>query len=367
LRYGGNTSCVEVRTSQNEICIFDAGTGLRALGKRLVREFGYERVHAAVFLSHYHWDHIQGIPMFEPLYHPANHFYFYSFPSHSHPVQETLEGQMREPYFPVQMDAMRAQRSFHKLERDVVEVGGAAVRAMPLNHPQGCLGYRVESAAGIVVYATDNEAGSPQHDRNLRDLAAGADALIIDAQYTPLEYTQYRRGWGHSTWQDAVNVASDAGVRCLVLYHHDPDHNDAFLDAVVEEARKRFPHVAAATEGTEIDLNCPDMHPLPRTSERRRQARRQIGLPVVVEGRQRNGLSFIESTVMENISFGGASFLLSNEPDPRRHLQLHIKLSSEPFAEASTISLDSRIVRSQAAADGDKHEIAVRFPSMNKP
>lgn len=362
LRYGGNTSCVEIRTDENQICIFDAGTGLRSFGKRLVREFGFGQIQAAVFFSHYHWDHIQGIPMFEPLYHPDNHFYFYSFPSHSYTVEEALQGQMRDPYFPVQMDAMRAQRSFHRLEQDVVQMGKTTIHARRLNHPQGCLGYRIESPAGVAVYATDNEAGHIQYDRNLRELAQNADTLILDAQYTPVEYANYRRGWGHNSWEDAVKVALQAQVKRLVLYHHDPDHNDRFIDSIAQEAQKRFPEVLAASETLEIELHAGQQRPRTRSGERRKPMT-DIALPAVVEGMGDNGFSFVERTVVETLAFDGASFVLEDKPDPRRRLLLHVKLSADPNTEGLTVRLESEIVQIGEMAEG-RHAVTVRFPSV---
>ena len=128
------------------------------------------------------------------------------------------------------------------------------VEAMWLNHPQGCMGYRLETKDGVLVYATDNEPGDPQFDKSVRKLAAGADVLIYDAQYLPEEYEARKRGWGHSHWREAVNVVMESGAKELILFHHDPDHDDACIDKVVEEARNYYPKVRAAAEGLEIEL-----------------------------------------------------------------------------------------------------------------
>lgn len=361
LRYGGNTSCMEVRTASGDIYIFDCGTGLRALGKHLLEEYGHTSINAFVFLSHYHWDHIQGIPFFEPLYNPENYFFFHSFPSHEQTVQRALEEQMSDPYFPVNMEAMAAHRHFYNLCNDRLSFNDAALRTARLNHPQGCLGYRLESGSRALVYATDNEPGVPQFDRNVRNLAEGADVLVYDAQYTPLEYVNFKKGWGHSTWREAVNVARDAGVKKLVLFHHDPDHNDAFVDSIVAEAARYFPEVVAASEGMEIDLLADRIDVRAHMIERRGGVRHQVGLPLVVEGRGSDGLPFIEHTVVENISLRGAFFELANDPDPRLRLELHIKISPDPADTTSIVELSSNIVRAEKKKDDDKQGFAVSF------
>ena len=253
MRYGGNTSCVEVRVG-NALLIFDCGTGLRALGKRLSTEFGDREAEAHIFVSHFHWDHIQGIPFFKPLYeNPRSRFIFHSSSQHRG-LRRVLEDQMVTPYFPVDMSEMSASRKFHNIEGRMQLDGGISVQAMPLNHPQGCLGFRVESKDGVLVYATDNEPGHPQFDKDVRKLAAGADLLIYDAQYLPDEYLARRQGWGHSHWREGVNIAMESGARELVLFHHDPDHNDACIDSIVQDARNYYPKVRAAAEGLELQV-----------------------------------------------------------------------------------------------------------------
>lgn len=253
LRYGGNTSCVEVRLN-GHIYVFDCGTGFRNLGKQMEQESSGKPLSAHIFLSHFHWDHIQGIPFFAPLYN--NHgsaFYFHSS-NRTRGLQRAVEEQMSDPYFPVNMNEMAAKRQFLNIEEGRLEFDDCTVQSMWLNHPQGCLGFRVESKSGVVVYATDNEPGDPQFDKNVRKLAEGADVLIYDAQYLPEEYAARKRGWGHSHWREAVNVAMESGAKELVLFHHDPDHTDDCIDSVVAKAREYYPKVRAASEGMEILL-----------------------------------------------------------------------------------------------------------------
>jgi len=253
LRYGGNTSCVEVRLN-GAIYIFDCGTGFRILGKQLTSEFGDKPFHAHVFLSHFHWDHIQGIPFFGPLYNnKENHFFFHSS-SRTRKLQHALEDQMSDPYFPVNMNEMKAHRNFYDMEEGKLAFDDCVIHSKWLNHPQGCLGFRLETDDKVVVYATDNEPGPPLFDKNVRQLAEGCDVLIYDAQYLPEQYESEKRGWGHSHWREAVNIAMQSGAKELILFHHDPDHNDARIDRIVIEARNYYPKVRAASEGMEIQL-----------------------------------------------------------------------------------------------------------------
>ncbi len=254
LRYGGNTSCVEVRLGE-QIYIFDCGTGFRVLGHELEREFGERPFSAHIFLSHFHWDHIQGMPFFRPLYNsPKSQFIFHSSRQTSS-LEQVFAEQMASPYFPVNLDQMKAKRDFYDIENGCLPMGDdIQIKTAWLNHPQGCMGFRVETKEGVLVYATDNEPGDANFDKAVRKLAEGADILIYDAQYLPEEYAARRRGWGHSHWREAVNIVMESGAKELILYHHDPDHTDAIVDKVVADARGYYPKVRAASEGLEIVL-----------------------------------------------------------------------------------------------------------------
>ena len=254
LRYGGNTSCVEVRVG-DRIYILDCGTGFRVLGHRLARENGNKPLFAHVFVSHFHWDHIQGMPFFAPLYDSAESRFVFHSSARTRSLRQVMEEQMAAPYFPVNMREMKAVREFHDIEEGRVAFDDAiTIQTMWLNHPQGCLGFRIESKDGVLVYATDNEPGHYYFDKNLRKLAEGADILIYDAQYLPEEYQARKRGWGHSHWREAVNVVMESGAKELILFHHDPDHTDVCIDSVVKEARNYYPKVRAAAEGMQLDL-----------------------------------------------------------------------------------------------------------------
>ncbi|HLK31962.1 MAG TPA: MBL fold metallo-hydrolase [Terriglobales bacterium] len=255
MRYGGNTSCVEVRLG-DALYVFDCGTGLRNLGKWLTGKTG-KPISAHIFISHFHWDHIQGIPFFSPLYDNSENRFFFHSSGRTRNLQRVLEEQMNEPYFPVDMGQMAAHRHFHDIGEGQIALENCTLRTMALNHPQGCLGFRMETRDGVLVYATDNEPGQPVFDRQVRKLAEGADLLIYDAQYLPEEYEARRRGWGHSHWREAVNVVMESGAKELVLFHHDPDHDDACIDRIVREASNYYPRVRAAAEGMEIEMGSP--------------------------------------------------------------------------------------------------------------
>jgi len=253
LRYGGNTSCVEVRIN-GQVYVFDCGTGFRNLGKQLIKEAKGKAIYAHIFLSHFHWDHIQGIPFFTPLYTSEDNYFFFHSSSRTRGLQRAIEEQMSDPYFPVDMSEMAAHRNFYDIEEDRVAFDECVIQSMWLNHPQGCLGYRIETEDKVVVYATDNEPGHPVFDKNVRKLAEGADVLIYDAQYLPDQYESYKRGWGHSHWREAVNIVMESGAKELVLFHHDPEHDDACIDSIVHKASEYYPKVRAASEGMEIKL-----------------------------------------------------------------------------------------------------------------
>ena len=253
MRYGGNTSCVEVRI-QDRLFVFDCGTGFRALGQHWTKQFGNQPLFAHIFVSHYHWDHIQGIPFFRPLYDSPNNVFVFHSSRRTRSLKTVMEEQMAAPYFPVNMNDMKANRAFHDIEEGRVSLDDVTIQAAWLNHPQGCLGFRLESKQGVVVYATDNEPGDAVFDKSVRKLAEGADVLIYDAQYLPEEYEATKRGWGHSHWREAVNIVMESGAKQLILFHHDPEHTDVCVDNIVREARNFYPKVRAAAEGMELEI-----------------------------------------------------------------------------------------------------------------
>jgi len=256
-RCGGNTACVEV-SCQDDVLVLDAGTGLRHLGDDLLRRDA-GRVQASLLFSHVHWDHIQGLPFFAPLYRPTTSLTLHGAPSGGS-LEDALNRQMRSPNFPVALKDVPASLRFAPVvvgER--FEVGCFEVTSAQLNHPAGCIAYRLEALGRSIVYATDTEPLGPDRvDDGLVRLAANADILIHDAQYTAGEYQGAdgicRRGWGHSTWQDAVRVARAANVGRLILFHHDPARDDESVAALERAARAELPGTTAAREDVEIQL-----------------------------------------------------------------------------------------------------------------
>ncbi len=257
-RYGGNTSCVAIEAG-DEVLIFDAGTGIRKLGCDL----GPTGVRASLFFSHLHWDHIQGFPFFTPAFVPGNALDIYGVrcsDERSAGVLEVLRDQMKPPTFPVPIDVMRADLSWLDVPLgERVRVGAAEVRHTAVDHPNGCVAWRVDHLGKSVVYATDLEHQGATLNHELVELSRGADVLIYDAMYTPEEYEgagggMSRKGWGHSTFDAGARVAEAAGVQSLCLFHHDPAHDDAFMDALGTRARRRFADSCVAREGLEISL-----------------------------------------------------------------------------------------------------------------
>jgi phosphoribosyl 1,2-cyclic phosphodiesterase len=252
LGYGGNTSCIEITTPENERIIVDAGTGIRNLGRHLSEQSGSQSMAVHLFLTHFHWDHLQGLPFFSPLFQPGNNIAVYSFPP-AEQICERLALQMSSPFFTVDFNDVGAARTFHQIEKSPIQLGNLSLTAFPLNHPQGACGYRIESRGASIVVATDVEHGHPELDKVLRQHAEGADILIYDAHYTAADYLEHQ-GWGHSTPTEAARVAADAGVKQLILFHHHPMHDDAKMDEIVNQTRGLFENCIAAREQHPITL-----------------------------------------------------------------------------------------------------------------
>jgi phosphoribosyl 1,2-cyclic phosphodiesterase len=273
--YGGNTACVEVRCGR-EILVFDAGTGIRSLGLALVQEFAGRPLTLHLFLSHTHWDHIQGFPFFVPAYLPGTTIHLYGSSGQGRSLEKLIRGQMDPDYFPVALGDLASTIHVHEFRAQAFELGEAAVTAMYLNHPGMTLGYRVAYGGKSLVYATDNEpytftldqlggrgeAGRDfgrRLDEEFVQFLAGTDLYIGEAQYTDEEYPK-RVGWGHSSVSATVDAALAAGVRSLGLFHHDPMHDDATVAAMLEGARRQIAargsslSCFAAREGEVIDL-----------------------------------------------------------------------------------------------------------------
>ncbi|MBN1396596.1 MAG: MBL fold metallo-hydrolase [Bacteroidetes bacterium] len=274
VKYGGNTSCVEVRAG-NQILIFDAGTGIRDLGNHLMKEFAAQPMMTLhLFISHTHWDHIQGFPFFMPAYAKNFQLYVYGPPARDKSLRDLLKFQMDSEYFPVPLGDLNAQIVMQEV-RETFRIGEIQVTPFYINHPAMTLAYKIVENGKTFIYASDNEPYrytlhaarkdqlasqyGAELDQKFIDFLNGADLVVAEAQYTLDEYRS-KIGWGHSPVESVVEFAIKANVKQLALFHHDPSHDDAAVDAMVKHAQKLLfaqkstIHCVGAAEGLEIKI-----------------------------------------------------------------------------------------------------------------
>jgi phosphoribosyl 1,2-cyclic phosphodiesterase len=253
-KYGGNTSCIEVMVGDRTV-IFDAGTGIRNLGTELLKRDIRE---AHLLMSHTHWDHINGFPFFVPAYDPSRSLHIMAghLANGNGGIQDVLNAQMLSPMFPVPLETMQAKLRFEdfkagdqfKLYPDV------NIRTAPLRHPNGATGYRIEHDGKSVCYITDTEHVPGEPDQNILDLIEGSDLVIYDSTYTEEEFVT-KVGWGHSTWNEGLALCQAANVKRFAIFHHEPDHDDDFVDGIEAEAQATWEHSFAAREGMVVSLD----------------------------------------------------------------------------------------------------------------
>ncbi|MEW5945734.1 MAG: MBL fold metallo-hydrolase [bacterium] len=249
VEFGGNTSCVEVITSDGASLILDSGTGIRQFGLDYLKRRGAPRT-LHLLITHVHWDHIQGFPFFVPAYMPDFTIHVYSILD----IRKMLSRQMSPPFFPITLGQMKAKRVYHRLSGgERFRVGSARISTIALPHTDPVCGFRISDGGRTVVYATDSEV--PLGDaKTLIDFARGADLFLHDSQYTKDEYEAAKVGWGHSAFEDAAELAGKAKVKKLILFHHEPAHTDADIRRIERLAGKTFPKTTAAREGMVIKL-----------------------------------------------------------------------------------------------------------------
>ncbi len=248
VQFGTNTSSVEIRLPEGECVLLDAGTGIVGLGDRVARPGGEACGTVHLFLTHFHWDHIQGLPFFKPIYKRGIKLAIYGPPG----VENVLSGQIIPPFCPIPREALAASIEFVTV-RDSVRLGGAVITAFPTNHPQGCTGYIVEAAGRKLCYATDLEPDGAVLDRILLEAAKGSHLLIHDSTDS-LEDAPNRKGWGHSTWRDSIRTARSSGSTRLVLSHHDAFENDDHIRRKETLAQAEFQDCLCAFDGLHLSV-----------------------------------------------------------------------------------------------------------------
>jgi phosphoribosyl 1,2-cyclic phosphodiesterase len=256
VRYGGNTACVALTSAGEDPVIFDLGTGLRPFGETQPTDGSFS---GTALVTHIHWDHVQGLPFFPPADREGARLRIYGPEQDEGTLRDRFDDFMRPPYFPVRVADLRGDYSFHEVLKDEIRVGQADVMVRPVPHVGPTVGYRVTWHGRVVTYISDHQA-PPDLDHvaeSVLELAAGADVLIHDAQYTPAEFVE-KSHWGHCTIDYAIRVGRQAGVRTLVLFHHDPSHGDECMDEILADARMEAgpdgPEILAAYEGLRLHL-----------------------------------------------------------------------------------------------------------------
>jgi phosphoribosyl 1,2-cyclic phosphodiesterase len=247
-KYGGHTLCSCIVTSDGEWIIIDAGTGISKLGDIFASQGKEKPQNHHLLLTHFHLDHITGLPFFAPLYSSKVTINFHT-PYEPEETEEYLSGLMAGRYFPIEFKETPSKKIFKRIPENSFQIGGADISSIPLNHPQGSVSYKIQDKGKTIVLATDTEHPEKGSDQKLVSFVRGADILVYDAMFTPEEYESGRQGWGHSTWLAGTKVAEEANIGTLYLSHFNPDHSDKQIDDIISLARKRFSQTYGAREG----------------------------------------------------------------------------------------------------------------------
>ena len=252
-QFGGHTPCACVITSEKEWIIIDSGTGIKRLGEQLEGHYKDKPYTVHLLFTHFHLDHIIGLPFFASLYAPNATLNIYAS-CNPKETEMNLAGVMAGRYFPLDFNDTPSKKIFIDVSDKDFQIGGADISSCPLNHPQGSVSYRIKEKGKTVVFATDTEPGDKVGDERFIAFCHGADILVYDAMFTPEEYEAGRKGWGHSTWFEGIKVAKAAAVSSVYLSHLNPDHTDKTIEDFVTQARKNFPRTFGAQEGKKIAL-----------------------------------------------------------------------------------------------------------------
>lgn len=255
--FGGNTSCVQIEVGDRNL-IFDGGTGIAELGNSMIRQGGNKQ--ADIFFSHLHWDHIQGLPFFQPLFNEGNDFRLYGEDKDEMKFKEVIEGQMNKPYFPITMKMMKSSYEFFSIRpnEEITFDEDIVIKTFPVNHPNGCLAYRIKKGNSSIVYCTDTEA-MEENKKEFLEFIREADVLIYDSHFTDEEYfgakdSQAKKNWGHSTWEEGTRISKQADVGYLILYHHKENRSDREQEEIEILAQEKFNNTVAAREGLIISV-----------------------------------------------------------------------------------------------------------------
>ena len=253
MKYGGDTSCVEIRTHDNNLIILDMGTGLKRLGNNIINDASYPK-NITIVLSHHHLDHLHGFLMFAPLFDSSYKINIYSRRSRNKGLEEVFNTFLQPEIWPVKLDDLQADISFIDLDENDIVINSSTTISNSLHaHPNGAYSIKIKILDKILTYSTDCEHPKEGLNQNVINFAEESDILIHDAQYTPEDLVKYK-GWGHSSWENAVDVAMRSNSKKLILFQHSPDYSDDALDEIERKAKLHFPDLISAKQDLTLDL-----------------------------------------------------------------------------------------------------------------